>query len=110
MLILPPHIHELSISAKKRHFFKFRPQSDIVKIILQPVKLPVFIHIISIYQKIEKKMGVTMLILPPHIHELSISAKKRHFFKFRPQSDIVKIILQQLNSLYLSILSVSIRK
>ena len=51
-----------------------------------------------------------MLIFPLHVRELAVSAKKRHFFKFRPQCDIVKLILQQLNSLYLSILSLSIRK
>ena len=64
----------------------------------------------TIYQKLGKKMGVTMLIFPPHLRKLAISAQKRHFFKFRPQCDMVKIILQQLNSLKLSILSLSIRK
>ena len=51
-----------------------------------------------------------MLIFPPHLCKLAISAQKRHFFKFRPQCDMVKIILQQLNSLKLFILSLSIRK
>ena len=45
-----------------------------------------------------------MLIFPPHLCELAVLAQKRLFFKFRPQCDMVKIILQQLNSLYLSIL------
>ena len=30
-----------------------------------------------------------MLIFPPHLCELAVSAQKRHFFKFRPQCDMV---------------------
>ena len=33
------------------------------------VKPPVLIHIISIHQKMEKKLGVTMLIFLPHPHK-----------------------------------------
>ena len=43
----------------------------------------------TINQKLGKKMGVTMLIFPPHLCELAVLAQKRHFFKFRPQCDMV---------------------
>ena len=50
MLIFPLHVRELAVSAKKRHLFIWYGKNNFTA-----VKLPVFIHIIIIYQKIENK-------------------------------------------------------
>ena len=62
MLIFLPHPQQIGHFTQKTSFFPLLLFISHAKSNFTAVKLPVVIHIIIIHQKMEKKLGVTMLI------------------------------------------------
>ena len=80
MLIFLPHPPQIGHFAQKTSFFPLLLFISHGKNNFTAVKLPVLIHIIIIHQKMEKKLGITMLIFLPHPPQIGHFAQKTSFF------------------------------